>query len=295
MNLMSQKTQEARGAEAAAQAIAQQGNLHPLQARRAVGSQQRLQALADRSTQVTQLHKMQQQANAKTLQTKNHADTMQSPVVQRLVVRIRNLKEMMGIGNPTIMDSSLALKNYSKFGGTAKWKEDTGIKKARHLDADEPLVVVSHGGEPYINWLGNLKVSFGGEQPAALAEKIGGLLPADYSGEIFLNGCYTGMRIGYTDAGTSFIEAFGAHLLQYIPNYPGIIKGNIGAASTLSADEELISITQTQYDHIKINHAHAVATNDDGTKFYLRGPFGQARYRPSDGSYNDMGYRAMLA
>jgi hypothetical protein len=220
-------------------------------------------------------------------------------VIQRLVIRIRDFKEMwVPFTKNTIWDSSKTMKNYPALSAHATWQEDVGIAQAlegRALQATEPLVVVSHGGQPVRNNDGTISGNFGGRTPETLAQEISGILPANYSAEIFLNGCYTGMRVGFALAGSSYIERFGVALLQHIAQYAGIVKGNIGPASTYSQNEELIGIDRATYDKWRNNNPHGVATNQAGTKFYMRGPFGQARYRPSDGSYNDFGYAQMLA
>ena len=220
-------------------------------------------------------------------------------VIQRLVIRIRDFKEMwIPFTKDTIWDSSKTMKNYPTLTAHAAWQEDIGIAQAlegRALQATEPLVVVSHGGQPVRNNDGTISGNFGGRTPETLAQEISGILPANYSAEIFLNGCYTGMRVGFATAGSSYIERFGAALLQHVAQYTGIVKGNIGPASTLSQNEELIGIDRATYDRWRENNPHWVASNQAGTKFYMRGPFGQARYRPSDDTFNDFGYARMLA
>lgn len=220
-------------------------------------------------------------------------------VIQRLVIRIRDFKEMwIPFTKDTIWDSSKTMKNYPALTAHAAWQEDVGITQAlegRALQATEPLVVVSHGGQPVRQNDGTITGNFGGRTPETLAQEISGILPANYSAEIFLNGCYTGMRIGFATAGSSYIERFGAALLQHVAQYTGVVKGNIGPASTFSQNEELIGIDRATFDKWRDNNPHGVASNQAGTKFYMRGPFGQARYRPSDGNYNDFGYAQMLA
>jgi hypothetical protein len=220
-------------------------------------------------------------------------------VIQRLVIRIRDFKEMwIPFTKDTIWDSSKTMKNYPALTAHAAWQEDVGITQAltgRALQATEPLVVVSHGGQPTRNNDGTISGNFGGRTPETLAQEISGILPANYSAEIFLNGCYTGMRVGFATAGSSYIERFGVALLQHVAQYTGIVKGNIGPASTFSQNEELIGIDRATYDRWRDNNPHGVVSNQAGTKFYMRGPFGQARYRPSDDHYNDFGYAQMLA
>lgn len=223
-------------------------------------------------------------------------------VIQRMVIRIRDFKEMfVPFTKNTIWDSSKTMKAYPALATHAAWQEDVGIaqalgKKGRALQSNEPLVVVSHGGQPVRNANGTITGNFGGRSAETLAQEISAILPANYSAEIFLNGCYTGMRVGFATAGSSYIERFGAALLQHVPQYTGIVKGNIGPASTLSQNEELIGIDKATFDLWRNSASpHAVATNQAGTKYYMRGPYGQARYRPSDDTYNDFGYAQMLA
>ena len=221
-------------------------------------------------------------------------------MIQGMVIRIRDFAEMfVPFTKNTIWDSSKTMKSYPLFGDNDQWKEDIGIKQAlgkdgRMLDSTEPLVVVSHGSQPTLNKDGTVSGKFGGRTPEELAQEISRLLPDDYGAEIFLNGCYTGMRIGYTQAGTSYIERFGVALLKLVQGYTGIVKGNIGAASTFSQNEELITIDKATFDTWKDDYPLAVATNKASNSYYMRGPYGQARYKPSDQQFNDFGYRAML-
>ena len=228
--------------------------------------------------------------------------------IQRLVVRARNIFEQLGIGNATIADAAKALKNYPGFGDKAKWKEDVGIgqvsgKNARLLDAAEPLVVVAHGAEPTLSFFGNVKGDFAQRSPSDLAKDLSAAMPDGYTGEIFLNGCYTGLRYQHTLVGSSYIERFGKALNERLTElkrqaYTGNVKGNLGMASTENAAIELITVDQVTYEYWKKLGEELVATSKDGKKFYLvsdvLSPIGQALYSPASGEYTDGGFLKKL-
>ena len=227
--------------------------------------------------------------------------------IQRLVVRARDLLEQIGIGSPTIADAAKKLKAYPLFGNKDTWKEDVGIGQVssmkRKLDADEPLVVVGHGAEPTLSFFGNIKGDFAQRSPVDLAGDLLVAMPDGFSGDIFLNGCYTGMRYQYTKEGSSYIERFGDALNAKLNQakrkaYTGVIKGNIGAAATGSASVEWIEVTKEVYDAWHAVAADFTTTSKDGTKYKLKGdlmnPIGQAFYAPSTRAYSDSGFLTMM-
>ena len=237
-------------------------------------------------------HVAQQQGNS-------HA-----PPIQRLVIRIRLLEEMINPKNTTIKESSQTMTEYSKFKGHDKWSEDIGYKKGlkdttsdefRMLERNEPLVIVSHGTEP--NRLRSSK--FGRLGARELAGMVKNLIPSNHGGEIFLNGCFTGMRHNYTKEGTSFIERFGAALLTHKSDYTGTIKGNIGPAATATAEVEKIETTK----EMAMKHLQVIGRNSaypqynyrsKKWEYYLINGSGQAFYTPATTKYDDRGFTEVL-
>lgn len=224
------------------------------------------------------------------------------PPIQRLVMRIRDFKEMITPGNNTIWDSSKTMKDYPKFKDDKKWQEDIGInqgikgKKSRGLDVAEPLILVAHGGEPQLQKDGTIKGEFGDRAPSKLASDILPILPDNYSGEVFLNGCYTGKRINFNQQGTSYMERFAVELIRFKPSFSGIVKGNLGTASTYTSSEELIEIDKQMYQKC-LARKIGVATSMDKKgkeKYFMQTPFGQAVCHADGSGYTDFGYLQVM-
>ncbi len=110
------------------------------------------------------------------------------------------------------------------------------------LGTNENVLIVSHGEKPnkgLFYFLQNPTV-FGNMYPQELAAKIVKIIPDKYTGEIYLNGCYTGMPRNKLYDGTSFAEQFGTELIRLLnlsdsKKKVGFkIKGNLGATTILS-------------------------------------------------------------
>lgn len=127
------------------------------------------------------------------------------------------------------------------------------------IGENEDLILVSHG-TPLIPM-------FGKEYPKSLALKVSRLLPDNYEGEIYVDGCYTAV------GPYSFIDLFASELKKIKPGIgPAKIKGNLGAARTQNTGQEEIDrtwinssyrdgdrwITQALDQHVQLN--------GDGTK-----------------------------
>lgn len=215
------------------------------------------------------------------------------PVAQRLVIRIRDVLEMMGVTSSTIWKASKDTKKTML--GSDREKEDIGINQAvkgRRLDAGEELRVVAHGGAPSVPSLFSDGIpSLGGYAPAHLAKKLEPIFPQNYSGNIYLDGCYTGLRLDYTK-GTSYIELFAKALHTLRGDLAGSVVGNIGTAATLSdSGEERITLTQEQGQAAEALSWPVLKVTDPKTQellYKVLAPFGTACC-DMFGAYGDSG------
>lgn len=214
-------------------------------------------------------------------------------VIQPLIIRIRDVSEMVGYAKPTIMNASKHIKKDVP-STQSHWQDDIGISKAigsdgRQLDDGEPLVVVSHGSEPSLGGMLSTGIPrLGGNYPDALAAKVAGLFPKNYNGSIYLDGCYTGKRLQYKD-GTSYIELFAAALGAMRKDINFTVKGNLGAAATSSEGIEYITLTQEEANLGKARGWMVYEVQKEGvTEYKVASPFGLA-YCRKDGGYQDMG------
>jgi hypothetical protein len=214
-------------------------------------------------------------------------------VIQPLIIRIRDVAEMVGFAKPTIMNASKDIKKDVP-STQSHWQDDVGISKAmksdaRELDNGEPLVIVSHGSEPSLGGMLSTGIPrLGGHYPEALAAKVADLFPKDYSGTIYLDGCYTAKRLKYKD-GTSYIELFAAALGGMRTDINFTVKGNLGAAATSSQGVEYIELTREEAELGKARGWMIHEVQKEGLTLYkVASPFGLA-YCKKDGSYSDMG------
>jgi hypothetical protein len=213
--------------------------------------------------------------------------------VQRMVIRIRDVAEMIGLGKPTIMNASKDIKKGVFSATDLKGQEDVGIgqataKDARQLDPKEQLVVVSHGSAPTVgSFFRSGAPTLGGYTGAGLAAKLAPLFPEGYSGRIYLDGCYTGKRLKYGE-GTSFVEIFAAALAALRPDIKFTAQGNIGLAATGKDGIEYITLTRDEAELARSLGWKVYERDKDGVISYVvASPFGQA-YADESGSFNDM-------
>ena len=214
-------------------------------------------------------------------------------VIQRLIIRIRDVKEIVGWSEPTIMKASKALKNDLPRNDPQS-QEDVGVTEAtgkghRKLNANEPLIIVAHGSAPSVgNLISNGIPTLGNYQPGDLVAKIEPLFPAGYHGSIYLDGCYTGRRLNYGD-GTSYIERFARALKATRPDIDFTVKGNIGAAATSSDGVEYVTLTRAEANLGKTKGWTIYEVKKDGAiEYKVASPFGMA-YCSAAGVYNDYG------
>jgi len=217
-----------------------------------------------------------------------------TPVVQRMIVRIRDLKERIGLSKPTIMDASLNTKK--EMGHMPeKHKQDVGIgqvDEGRQLDIGEELRVVAHGSEPSLPGLISSGLpTLGGLEPHKLAKKLQGLFQPGHGGDVFLDGCYTGVRLNFK-AQTSYIELFAQALAVLRPDVKVTVRGNLGLAATLSqTGEELVTLPDS-IAPVAIRNAWPVIEMVDNktgkTVYKVRPPYGAAMCNAS-GFYGDGG------
>lgn len=123
-----------------------------------------------------------------------------------------------------------AQKSYSNV------QADGGAKKADFAKAgsNAPIVLLAHGSTPmFQSSKGNVHaVEFGGKSPQVMIDYIAKTLPKTYSGQIYLDGCFTGSGKGtlvYAEQVYKGLVKKGYEYLQ--------IKGNLGAAATVNGKE----------------------------------------------------------
>lgn len=216
--------------------------------------------------------------------------TKNTKIVQRMVVRIRDLAEMMHLSNSTIMNASLDTVN--GMSGSAGHKEVIGISQAvqgRKLDQTEELRIVAHGSMPSLSGIIRSGLpSLGGFSPDDLATKVADLFPSKYDGTIYLNGCYTATRLGFSP-GTSYIELFAMSLAAKRPHIKFTVSGNLGTAATLETGTELITLDKSVADlAIKKGWPVEKIFFKDTIEYKVTSPLGMG-YADNTGGYNDMG------
>ena len=162
--------------------------------------------------------------------------------------------------------------------------------KSRTLGQNEPLIIVAHGGAPTVLrswWGGTTEVlpTLGGYQPKELAGMVSNVMPANYTGLIYLSGCDTAVRLDWK-AGTSFIERFGDELFRRRPHSHPLIRGNMGEAATVGASTETIQIPNVWIEqHPKFK---TICQQLDG-KWYVDSHTGaEAHYSPDRGEYQSI-------
>jgi hypothetical protein len=162
--------------------------------------------------------------------------------------------------------------------------------KSRTLGQNEPLIIVAHGGAPTVLtswWGGKTEVlpTLGGYEPKHLAALVANVVPAQYSGLIYLCGCDTAVRLDWKP-GTSFIERFGAELFRRRPHSHPLIRGNMGEAATVGGSTETIEIPKVwieQHPRFK-----AICQMVD-CKYYVDSPTGgEAHYSPDRDEYQSI-------
>ena len=140
------------------------------------------------------------------------------------------------------------------------------LKKENKIGINEDILLVSHGSAPGFFF----KSQFADYSAKNLAEKIFKLLPEQYSGLIYLDGCFTGLPYK-NQKGSSFVERFGNALVNM-----GImkkkemsfkVKGNLGSAGTEKNGKETIEIDEKNKDLIIKNLESKI------TKEYLKKTF----------------------
>lgn len=115
-------------------------------------------------------------------------------------------------------------------------KTDKDMENKNLLDKNEDMIIVSHGVRPLVGFLRVFALG----SPAKLASRIISIIPDSYTGEIYLDGCYTGEPTALINPklndGTSFAECFGKKLVKLLKksgkNANFTVKGNLGAAKT---------------------------------------------------------------
>ena len=174
--------------------------------------------------------------------------------IQLLTISIQSIENIRNEGGDEAIEK--AHKHVSLFDGGKKRVGDTTRAKlidestilATFLGLDkieqsEDLNIIAHGTEPIH------ELSLGGLPPEELADYVTWILPPDYNGSIWLNGCYTGVRTSPDMTGSSYIEAFHNALKE--KTGIGIrVKGNIGAAATRGYGSEEQTISKSIYGEL---------------------------------------------
>lgn len=171
------------------------------------------------------------------------------PIVQRMLITVGELDK-------TIEDSANTRSKYAHSKGT-KVSSLEALEQDAILGVSEALDIVSHGSMPeggIFSWLRDTDVPYLDKYTAdILADKLKDIFPDDYSGEVYINGCYTAIRKNGNDQGTSFIEQFYKKLCQLKPNNKAKIKGNLGVAATQVYGNELIRIKKSEAKNLPLN------------------------------------------
>lgn len=204
---------------------------------------------------------LQMHSNSGTKALQRRAMIGQTEPIQRLVIRARDLTEMASgkMSNKwkeegTIYSSSKTVKNRDELSGDPSHSKDVGIGQiddsSPSIGADEPVFVVAHGGKPsptFFGWLGDIDNKFAQRRANDLADVFRKITPPNYSGEVYLDGCYTGMRYKKRP-GTSYIEKFDTENVT-----TGSIKGNVGPAIT-TKDGEIIGIDKKILNEVAVTY-----------------------------------------
>ena len=92
------------------------------------------------------------------------------------------------------------------------------------IAVNETLIIVSHGGLPNMD---ENQQFFAGMNAPAMALYLRRILPPGYTGQIYLDGCYTGQPVAALNDGTSYAERVKRYLTGL--GFTGFtIKGNLG-------------------------------------------------------------------
>jgi hypothetical protein len=150
-----------------------------------------------------------------------------------------------------------------------------------NIGTNELLIIVSHG---------SLSISeslFAGNNAGNLAEIISKILPDNYSGQIYLDGCNTGLKPGMDGIfRSSYAEEFKEHLKTYfftkynkITNFT--VKGNLGEAVTMideksfNQQKKLVGtewIIVNEQNRKAINERRKILNEQEGGKWEGRMP-----------------------
>lgn len=132
----------------------------------------------------------------------------------------------------------------------------------KKLKSDERLILFGHGSTD----------NFGGYTPHHLAKYVSqyNLLPANYSGDIYLDGCNTGTEIHSASYARKFIQA----LLRTSGKMLGLfsVTGNIGETATQEDGFET-------KDYVKINISNLPQFNENYKRYAIDHP-DQRKYSP---------------
>ena len=162
--------------------------------------------------------------------------------------------------------------------------------KSRTLGQNEPLIIVAHGGAPTVLtswWGGKTEVlpTLGGYEPKQLAAMVANVVPALYTGLIYLSGCDTAVRLDWKP-GTSYIEQFGDELFRRKPHSRPLIRGNMGEAATVGSSTETIEIPKAWIDqHPKFKN---ICQQLDGKWYVDSHTGGEAHYSPDRGEFQSI-------
>jgi hypothetical protein len=214
--------------------------------------------------------------------------------VQRMIVRITDLGEMIGVRRPAIRNASKLVKGqFEKDPAGAEDFELSAVVAggSRPLGRSERLIVVAHGAPPKeagLLWSGLPRM--GGYEPQPFAAVLVKILPEGYSGTIYLDGCYTGRRLAYRP-GTSFIELCAAALAVLRPGLDVSVSGNIGISRTNEDGYEWVILSPAEAEIARSLGWPVVrqpSMNGKEIQQLTPTPFGMA-FADLDGTYNDHG------
>lgn len=222
------------------------------------------------------------------------AATCDTVAVQRMIVRITDLGEMIGVKRPAIRTASKLVKG--QFEKDPVGAEDFELSTvtaggSRPLGRSERLIVVAHGAPPKeagLLWSGLPRM--GGYEPQPFAAMLVKILPEGYSGTIYLDGCYTGRRLAYR-RGTSFIELCAAALAVLRPGLDVNLSGNIGISRTNDDGYEWVILSPGEAEIARSLGWPVVrqrSMNGKEIQHLTPTPFGMA-FAELDGTYNDHG------
>lgn len=137
-------------------------------------------------------------------------------------------------------DASPSAKPGDKDKAYSNVQADEKLKNANFSQAgsNAPIVLLAHGSTPmFQSSKGNVHaVEFGGKSPQVMIDYIAKTLPLSYSGQIYLDGCFTASGKGtlvYAEQVYKGLVKKGYKYLQ--------IKGNLGAAATTHDGKELVT------------------------------------------------------